>query len=229
MVSLRQRRPPERHDPVAQVLVQNAIARRQFAGHGAQVFVQEPDQVFGVHAFTDGGETLNIAEQQGLNPPRALLLQVVWIFHDVTDDGGVNILAEQAPDLFLFLQAPGHGIEGPGQLTDFVAGLVLHRVIVIAVQDFLGAPDQHPDRENDAVGQKQDNHQPEDQRRHAEGEDFPLQGHERGHGLVQAGNEQIAGGAAGSLEGAFESDVAFLFKDKGLIPAAPGGLEKGPA
>ena len=56
---------PDRHDGVADELVQGAIVLEYRRSHPAQVFVQLRDELFRVRAFGEGCEPDNVREQDG--------------------------------------------------------------------------------------------------------------------------------------------------------------------
>ena len=63
MVGLRQRRPPEAHDFVTDVLVQRPLVVEDQVRHGRQVQVEVVDQLLRGHAFGQGREPADIGEE----------------------------------------------------------------------------------------------------------------------------------------------------------------------
>jgi hypothetical protein len=91
IVFVSQRRPENRHDPVADELVNRPLVSQNDGDQSGKTFVEDGRQIFGIHFFGEGGETRDIGKQDGDEAAFALDLL----------PGGKNALCKIARDVSL--------------------------------------------------------------------------------------------------------------------------------
>jgi hypothetical protein len=113
-------RPPEGHDRVADVLVDDPVVAADRLRHRRQVTVDDRDEPGRRRDLAERGEALHVAEQHGHHPALALRRGELRPLDEPLHDARVDVLAEGLLDLRLDLELGDHGVEGAGEQADLV-------------------------------------------------------------------------------------------------------------
>ena len=99
-----ERRAPEGHHRIADVLVKGAVMIENEAGHVREILIEEERQVLGVQLFGNSGEAPNIAEHHG--DVGFFRFDQARIYQQAANDFRAKVLAESRshPALFFFLE-----------------------------------------------------------------------------------------------------------------------------
>ena len=88
---------PERHDRVADELVERAAVLEDHLHHLGEVLAQELGDRVRAHALGDGGEAADVAEEHGGRTPLAALTDGLSLLRDVGGDVGGEVALEIGP------------------------------------------------------------------------------------------------------------------------------------
>ena len=218
-------RPPERHDPVAEILVDDAVVLAHRLRHDGQITVHHGHERRGRHLLAKAGEVLHVAEQDRHLTARAAGIGEFGAVDQSCDDARIDVFAKGLANLRLDAQLGHHVVEGRGQAADLVARGDRHDSIERALLDRSRARKEAP-------------HRPHETRRHRRGDneaEQPRQGQQCQTDLHDAllkgtGAEDRRAGEAAHLDtGGFDAAIEIvapsieLGENPVLIRALAGG------
>src|SRR5215472_6573576 len=120
VVSGRERRSPEGHDGIADVLLEDAVVRADLLGHDGEVAIEEFDHGCRRELLAHRREARQVGEQDGGDAAFRLVQVLFRGVDDARDDAWVEVLPEGFLDPLLVAKLFGHAVEGLGELADLV-------------------------------------------------------------------------------------------------------------
>ena len=106
MVGRVERRVPERHEAVADVLVDGAAFRQHRGGERRVQRIEEAHDAFGVQQFRARGEVAHVAEEDGRLARFTTQPQARGIGRDALDDGRRHVALERAAHVLALVLRP---------------------------------------------------------------------------------------------------------------------------
>ena len=152
----------DRHDPVAEELVEDALFLERRVDHQGVELVQERDDLLGTEPLGEGGEAPHVAEEHGHVTTLLLEHDLLGVLEDLVHHLSGHVAGEGVLDHLLLPEAPRHLVEGLGQEADLVVGGNGQRDLEVPGGDGPGALGQPEDGARDHGGQGQRAADPEE-------------------------------------------------------------------
>ena len=119
--ALREGAGPEGHDAVPDELIHDAMITANDLCGGSEVAVEKANDRICSELFSDGAKTCDIGKEDGEVATFGALAQFARDrVNDVGDDSWVEELTEGFTEFFFGLKLVDHGVEGGGEVADFV-------------------------------------------------------------------------------------------------------------
>ena len=136
--ALRKRAGPKGHDGIPDKLVDDSMVISNAPGGGGEVVIEKTDGVVRGELLADPTEAGDIGKEDGDFSALGRLAEFpsFWI-HDIGHDAGIEKVAKRFAQFFLGLELIHHGVEGRGELPDFVARGDRKGVGVFSIRRFM--------------------------------------------------------------------------------------------
>lgn len=141
------------HDGVADELIHDAMVGIHDLGKFGHVFVEQMNDLGGVHVLSQGGEATDVAEEDG--GVTHFPTEHDFAAHEFAGDIGID---DEVEDVVIFVfegEALGHLIEGGREGAEFVAAADGDFHLIVAGLDFVGAGDEFADGNGETVSQEE--------------------------------------------------------------------------
>jgi len=120
VVARRERCAPERHDRIADILVDDAVVAADFARDGGEIPVEQVHHRRRGELLADIAEASDVGEEDRHHLPLGRLGGAVAVADQARDDARVDELAEHLLDALAVAQLGDHAVEGARELADLV-------------------------------------------------------------------------------------------------------------